>query len=135
MEFIVAGAPRSSNANPRSRRRWRDRVARAARERLSEEDGSSAHELAVLIIYFYQGETTIDVDNVGKALLDGLKGVLFDDDRRVYELIVRKSRLGAGVSLTGASPYLLEAIERMLQTGSDFVYVRVGPAPDQGRIP
>lgn len=88
-----------------------------------------------MIIYFYQGETTLDVDNIAKSLLDGLKGVLFRDDRQVSDLRIRKSRFGAGLSLTGASPYLLEAIERMSRAGSDFVYVRIDPAPDHGRIP
>ena len=135
MEFIVVGAPRSANANPRSRRRWRERVARAARERLWEEDGPTAHDVAVFIVYFYQGETTLDVDNIAKSLLDGLKGVIFRDDRQVSELVVRKSRLGAGLSVTGASLYLLDAVERMSRDASDFVYVRVDPAPDHGNIP
>ena len=136
MEFIVAGAPRSANANPRSRRRrWRARVSQAARERLQEESGPTNQDVAVLIIYFYQGETFVDVDNIAKSLLDGLKGVLFRDDQQVSELLVRKSRLIAGLSLTGASPYLLDAIERMSQAGSDFVYVRADPAPDHSRIP
>ena len=137
MEFIVAGAPRSANANARSRRHWRERVAQAAHERLREEGGSGPtdQDAGVLIIYFYQGEATIDVDNIAKSLLDGLKGVLFRDDRQVSELRVRKTAFGPALSLTGASLYLLGAIERMSQTGSDFVYVRVDPAPDHGRIP
>jgi len=135
MEFIVVGAPRSANANPRSRRRWRERVARAARERLWEEDGPTAHDVAVFIVYFYQGETTLDVDNIAKSLLDGLKGVLFRDDQQVSEILIRKSRFSAGLSLIGASLYLLDAIERMSQAGSDFVYVRADPAPDHSRIP
>src|SRR5271169_5178232 len=135
MEFIVAGAPRSANANPRSRRRWRERVARAARERLQEEGGLTDQDVSILIIYFYQGETTLDVDNIAKSLLDGLKGVLFRDDKQVSELLIRKSRFSAGLSLTGASLYLLDAIERMSKAGSDFVYVRADEAPDHGRIP
>jgi hypothetical protein len=137
VEFIVVGAPRSANANARSRRRWRERVSRAARERLQEEGGPGPtnQDVAVLIIYFYQGETTLDVDNIAKSLLDGLKGVLFRDDQQVSELRVRKSRFSAGLSLTGASLYLLDAIERMSQLGSDFVYIRIDEAPDHGRIP
>ena len=135
MEFIVAGAPRSANANARSRRRWRERVSRAARERLQEEGELTNQDVAVLIIYFYQGETFLDVDNIAKSLLDGLKGVLFRDDQQVSELLVRKSRLSAGLSVTGATPYLLNAIERMSLLGSDFVYVRADPAPDHSRIP
>ena len=92
-------------------------------------------DLGVLMIYFYQGETYLDVDNIAKSLLDGLKGVVFRDDRQVSELLVRMTQLGAGLSLTGASPYLLDAIEGMLQSGSDFVYVRADPAPDHSRIP
>jgi hypothetical protein len=135
MEFVVPGAPRSANANPRSRRRWRERVARAARERLAQEEAPTNQDLSVLIIYFYLGETTLDADNIAKSLLDGLKDVLFQDDRQVSELLVRKSRFGAGLSLTGASLYLLETIERMAQEGSDFVYIRIDPAPDHSRIP
>jgi Holliday junction resolvase RusA-like endonuclease len=135
MEFIVAGAPRSANANPRSRRRFRERVARAARERLQEGGGLTDQDVAILIIYFYQAETTLDVDNKAKSLLDGLKGIIFRDDQQVSELRVRKSRFRIGLSLTGASLYLLDAIERMSQAGSDFVYVRADPAPDHSRVP
>jgi hypothetical protein len=137
MEFIVVGAPRSANANARSRRRWRERVSRAARERLQEEGGPGPtdQDVSVLIIYFYQGETTLDVDNIAKSLLDGLKGVLFRDDQQVSELRVRKSRFSAGLPLAGASLYLLDAIERMSHISSDFVYVRADPAPDHRRIP
>jgi hypothetical protein len=135
MEFIVAGVPRSANANARSRRRWRERVSRAARERLQEEGELTNQDVTVLIIYFYQGETFLDVDNIAKSLLDGLKGVIFRDDQQVSELLVRKSRLSAGLSLTGATRYLLNAIERMSQLGSDFVYVRTDQAPDHTRIP
>lgn len=135
MEFIVPGVPRSANASAQSRRRSRERVAHAARERLAAGEASIDQDLSVLVIYFYQGETTLDVDNITKSLLDGLKGILFEDDRQVSELLVRKTRLSAGLSLTGASLYLLEAIERVGQTGSDFVYVRIEPAPDHSRIP
>jgi|SRR6516165_3741326 hypothetical protein len=135
MEFVVAGAPRSANAKARSRRRWRERVSHAARERLTEQSGPTNQEVAVLIIYFYQGDTILDVDNIAKPSLDGLKGVLFRDDQQVSELLVRKTRIMAGFSLSGASPYLLSAIERLSRSGDDFVYVRVDPAPDHSRMP
>src|ERR1700747_1995876 len=101
MEFIVAGAPRSANANARSRRRWRERVSRTARERLEQQGEPTHQDVAPLIIYFYfyQGETTLDVDNIAKSLLDGLKGVLFRDDQQVSEILIRKSRFSAGFSL------------------------------------
>ena len=135
MEFIVPGAPRSANANPRSRRRWRDRVSEAARELLAEAGEPTHQDVSVVIIYFYLGETSLDVDNIAKALLDGLKGILIHDDRQISQLVVRKTRIAGGVSFSGANAYLLDAIERMTKIGSDFVYVRADPAPDHGRIP
>lgn len=101
----------------------------------AEESQSIDQDVGVLIFYFYQGETTLDVDNIAKFLLDGLKRVLFRDDQQVSELVTRKTRLGAGLSLAGASLYLLDAIERNSQAGADFVYVRAEPAPDHSRIP
>jgi hypothetical protein len=83
--------------------------------------GPTNQDLSILIIYFHQGDATIDVDNIAKSLLDGLKGVVFRNDKQVSELRVRKTFFGVGLSLTGASLYLLEAIERMSQTSSDFV--------------
>jgi len=102
---------------------------------LEQEGEPTDQDVAILIIYFYQGETTLDVDNIAKSLLDGLKGVLFRDDQQVSEILIRKSRFSVGLSLTGASLYLLDAIERMSQAVSDFVYVRADPAPDHSRIP
>src|SRR5260221_10060228 len=102
MEFIVPGAPRSANANPRSRRRWRERVSEAARELLAEAGEPTHQDLSIVIIYFYQGETSLDVDNIAKALLDGLKGILVYDDRQISQLVVRKTRIAGGVSLIGA---------------------------------
>jgi hypothetical protein len=135
MEFIVPGAPRSANAGNRSRRRWRDRVSQAAQECLPADESATEQDVSVLIVYLYWGETSLDVDNIAKALLDGLTGILYRSDRQVVQLIVRKSLLIAGSALTGATPYLLEAIERMSLDRSDFVYIRIDPAPDHSRIP
>jgi len=135
IEFIVPGAPRSANANPRSRRRWRERVISAARDSLLPGIPLADQNLRVIIIYFYIGETTLDVDNIAKSLLEALKGILFIDDGQVSQLTVRKTRVTSGLSLNGASLLLLGTIDVMSRTGSDFVYVCVDPAPDLSRIP
>ena len=135
MEFIVPGAPRSANANPRSRRRWRTRVSQAAQQCLPADGSPTDQNVSALIIHFYWGTTSLDVDNIAKALLDGLTGILYRSDHQVAQLTVRKSLLVAGSALTGATPYLLGAVERMSQARSDFVYIRVDPAPDHSRVP
>ena len=135
IEFVVPGAPRSANANPRSRRRWRERVAAAARGSSLPGIPLADQNLAVVVIYFYFGDTTLDVDNIAKSLLDALKGIIFIDDQQVAQLVIRKSRLTSGLSLSGASLLLIDAVDAMSRSGTDFVYVRVDPAPDLSRIP
>ena len=135
IEFVVPGAPRRANANPRSRRRWRERVAAAARDSSLPGIPLADQNLGVVVIYFYFGETTLDVDNIAKSLLDALKGILFIDDRQVSQLLIRKTPLIAGLSLNGASPRLLGIVDTMSRAGSDFVYVRVDSTPDLSRIP
>lgn len=39
---------------------------------------------------YLPGKKRSDVDNLAKAVLDGLKGVLFPDDNEVIELVSRK---------------------------------------------
>ncbi len=107
----------------------------AARASLEPEWQTIESEVSVLIIYFYYGQTSLDVDNIGKSMLDALKGVIFRDDRQVSELILRKTPLEAGMIFSGASSLLLGAVELMAQQPSDFVYVRVDPASDHSRIP
>jgi crossover junction endodeoxyribonuclease RusA len=135
MEFIVRGAPRSTNANPRSRNLWRERVAGAARNQLGPKYPPIEEEISVVVIYFYRGQAALDVDNIAKPLLDALKGVVFRDDAQVSELRVRKTSVAESFSLSGASPVLTEAFEQMSQRRSDFVYVRIDPAPDHSRSP
>ena len=102
-------------------------MTQAARERAREEAGGPTNQdISVLVIYFYQGETFLDVDNIAKSVLDGLKGVLFRDDQQVSELLVRKTQLSAGLPLTGASPYSLDTIERMsLGVPTSFRYAPI----------
>jgi crossover junction endodeoxyribonuclease RusA len=135
MEFIVPGTPRSANAGNRSRRRWREQVAQAAREALAAQYTSAEQDFSLLIIYFYRGTGSLDVDNIGKPLIDALKGLAFTDDKQISEVRIRKTRLRLGLTLTGASPYLSRAFARMSVEDTDFVYVRIDPAPDHGRIP
>jgi crossover junction endodeoxyribonuclease RusA len=135
MEFIVRGAPRSVNASPHSRNLWRDRVAEAARNQLEPNHLLIEEEISIVVLYFYRGQGSLDVDNIGKPLIDALKGVVFRDDVQISELLVRKTSVAESLSLTGASPILTEAFERMSQQRSDFVYIRVDPAPDHSRSP
>ena len=43
----------------------------------------------VIIVYYYDNYL-MDIDNVPKPILDALKGVVFEDDSQVTDLICRK---------------------------------------------
>jgi len=88
-----------------------------------------------LIIYFYYGQTSLDVDNIGKSIVAEYDTFKRIEHRQVSELILRNTPVEAGMVFSGASSLLLEAVERMSQQSSDFVYVRVDPASDHSRIP
>lgn len=87
--------------------------------------------MSVVIVYFYYGETAIDVDNIAKPILDALKGLVIADDRAISQVLCRKSRLGQGLAIENASARLAAGVD----TNDDFVYVAIDDAPAHHRIP
>ena len=43
-----------------------------------------------LIIEFYVIKKNLDIDNLLKLMIDSMNNIIYDDDRQVYELHVRK---------------------------------------------
>ena len=87
LEFVVEGPPVSQQARNRELRRiWRQRVRRAARRRWPMEDPPSVGPVMFTIIHFYDNRM-LDVDNLPKPILDALKGLVFQDDAQVTDLI------------------------------------------------
>ncbi|HAR45421.1 MAG TPA: hypothetical protein DCS05_04385 [Nitrospiraceae bacterium] len=50
----------------------------------------SAGYLAVRLIFFLGNHRRVDLDNLSKAVLDGLNGICYDDDRQIVDLNLRK---------------------------------------------
>jgi Holliday junction resolvase RusA-like endonuclease len=131
-DFVVVGTPRS-----RQRRRrnagddWKENVRTAARQRWPLNRAPYATELQVVIIYFYREETTIDVDNISKLILDAIKGFVFDDDRLITQLTVRKTDLARVLEFNNPSAALVSYLGGEL----NFVYVCLGAPPDHAEIP
>lgn len=102
IEFSVPGEPRPAQpavlvARGRVRteavaKAWRETVriyamAAVGRARWASTRDSHYH----LSLWAYLGDArVVDVDNLAKCALDGLKGVLFPDDRQVVRLLVEK---------------------------------------------
>ena len=131
LEFTVQGTPRSAQAKPWGRHRWVAKVSAAAAASRAEGASHFVEELSVVVIYFHYGETAIDVDNIAKPILDGLKGVVFVDDVLVTQILCRKTRLGTGLVVENASKQLAAGVD----LNRDFVYVAIHGAPDHHRVP
>jgi Holliday junction resolvase RusA-like endonuclease len=71
---------------------WQAQVAAAAREAKNEQGMLSGNcdmltgDLAVELRFYMPNRRRVDVDNLSKAVLDGLTDILFDDDAQVVDL-------------------------------------------------
>jgi crossover junction endodeoxyribonuclease RusA len=119
-EFVVHGIPLSMQASAQSRQRWGARAA--ARARLPTDHWATEGDLAVAIVFFSLGPSTIDADNMAKPILDALNRYLWIDDRQVLQLLCRKTDLRLMASFRNPPLELAAALD----TGGPFVYVRVG---------
>ncbi len=89
-----------------------------------------SEELSVVVWYFFK-DGGLDVDNMIKPILDALKGVIYEDDSDVSQVIGRKTELASGLRVQGATL----SLDQALTTGSDFVFIKVDGPPDHGVVP
>src|SRR3954453_16081019 len=90
-EFVVIGTPVSQQTRRRSRLPpWIDRIAKAALA--SGGDSFGSLPVRASITYYFE-QTDLDLDNMLKPIMDGVKRAVIDDDKLVVELWARKHRL------------------------------------------
>ena len=122
-EFTIEGPPVSQQSRRRRRvARWTQDVQSAARQYWSVEPPTSA-EVMVTITYFFDS-APLDVDNVPKPILDALKGLVYNDDSQVTDLICRKRERNRDMQVLNASPILQESLDRPGQ----FLHISVSEA-------
>lgn len=80
----------------------------------------------VIISYFYD-EESLDVDNVPKPILDGMRGLVFADDGQVTDLLCRKRGVKLPLDIDRASPLLLGTFDRR----GEFLHVLVTDTPTE----
>jgi hypothetical protein len=128
-DFVTVGTPRSLNA--RSKGAWKEKVAAAAKEAWGGKPPVSEGDVTVAIVYFYKGAGEVDVDNIGKPIVDALKGVVLVDDSLASQVVLRKTNQTDVGELDDTNPTL--ALHYGLT--DEFVYVAVGDGPDHKRLP
>lgn len=91
---------------PSATKKWKQRVANAAAEAMGNASRIESGPVRLALwIYFERPQTMIwktrpmpeipaeryeDWDNLGKAISDGMNGIVYRDDRQIAEAIVRK---------------------------------------------
>lgn len=85
---VPKGRPRLGRGGhvytPEATRAWEELVA--TYWRLQAGDTTFDGKVAVTLTFRFHGGTKGDIDNLQKAILDGLNGVAWRDDRQVWQL-------------------------------------------------
>lgn len=125
-ELIMKQAPVSSQTRRRQRfHEWRQDLERAARL-VWDTEAPVAVPVSVTITYFFD-DTPVDVDNFPKPILDALKGLVFQDDSQVYDLLCRKRNRADNLRIEGPSQGLLDALDNSTQV----LHIKVTAAQNQ----
>ena len=124
-EFIINRPPVSQQARRRRLiHEWRDAVRIIAEQHWPIGEPAADGFLMVTILYFFE-DIELDVDNIPKPMLDSIKGLVYQDDRQITDLVCRKRELGRVLLPEGASGFLPDALNRR----QEFVYIRIEEAP------
>jgi hypothetical protein len=134
LDFTIWGIPASHQGKGPAVRKWREKVANAARAAIPEEDKVVQVDLSVALIFFHTGEQPADLDNMAKSTLDGMSAIAFGDDGQIAQLTLRRTSLD-GLSIEDPTPSLGDALRQAVDEGMDFVYVRLDKAPDHSKLP
>ena len=128
-DFKISGTPRSLNSGSgKEGGPWQRSVKNAAERRWGRR-GPVAGDLAVSITWlcerFQPDRAQPDVDNIAKPIIDALKGLVYDSDASVTDVLCRRRSQGS-ISARGRLSSVL--MDCLYQSG-DSVYVVVDEAP------
>lgn len=120
IEFVVMGTPLSQQASSWRKAAWKSQVAAGASKAAT---FGYICPLRVTLAYFCP-VLGVDIDNIVKPILDAMKGILYEDDRRIVQVQTFAIEIADAARIANATV----AIATGLETASDFVVVRVEPA-------
>jgi len=120
LEFVLLGPPVSNQSPGPNLAAWRARVAGESRMRWP--NPPLTGNLKAVVINFYAGnKPSVDVDNMSKAVLDEMQGIVYVDDRQVVQAEITHVKIGAAFSIVGVRPIIVSSIH----AGNEFLYVRI----------
>ena len=124
LEFFIERNPVSSQGSSRSKELWMAIVGNAAKARIRDVVDwvfLDDRPMAVTILYFCDSRMDGDVDNIVKPILDGMKAVVYLDDRVVERVWAQRFEPGNERGFMDVSQKLADA----LVTAPPVIYVRV----------
>jgi Holliday junction resolvase RusA-like endonuclease len=118
--MVVFATPVSRQARRKHKRTaWKETVRNEALAARSSGATPVAEPVVVKIGYYYRG-ASLDLDNIFKAILDGLEHVVYTEDNLIADIVASKRSLEQFVRVD-VSP----ALARALASGADFVHIVV----------
>jgi Holliday junction resolvase RusA-like endonuclease len=121
--MVVFATPVSRQARrKRKRRDWTEVVKNEALALCPPGFAPVSEPVIVKIGYYFRG-ASLDLDNIFKAILDGLEHVVYTEDNLIVDIVASKRSLEQSVRVD-VSPTLARA----LASGADFVHIVVDRA-------
>lgn len=103
-------------------RKYQTIVRAAARKHFPEP--FEERNLFVEVHYFYTARNLVDLDNLLKGVLDGLKGAAYTDDNQVAKVVTQRYNVSPDYDMENPLPEWLELLSKSER--SEFVAVMVG---------
>jgi Holliday junction resolvase RusA-like endonuclease len=122
--FLFATPVSRQSRNRKKRNDWREEIRAKALEIQTPNESPWPEAVRVRIGYYFRGDS-LDIDNILKAILDGLEGVVYTDDNLIADLVVSKRSLDEFARLDVSVEFA-----QALETGADFVHVVVDHVGD-----
>ena len=110
----------SAQASTEAKRFWRERLRAEATTAAAAGNWSPLDAVVLRVAYFYVDAPAADLDNIVKPIQDALKGIAYDDDIQVIDLVA-SMRPKEGSDLIRMSAVLATGFAG----NSDFVYITV----------
>jgi len=126
LEFLVAEAPVSLQAKRRqSLDQWKGRIVAASRAVIPEGHFVTDRPIAATLFYFPAAEMAGDIDNIVKPILDALGRHVYQDDRQVHRVLVKKFEPGNIFPFGAPSPTL----EKAMLGEKPVLYIKLSDDP------
>jgi crossover junction endodeoxyribonuclease RusA len=114
IELVIRDTPRSLQGSGPGVASWKRKVGEIADahvKTLNDFVFLDNRPLAVAIFYFPPTEMEGDIDNIVKPILDGMKAIVYLNDRVIERVTVQKVEPGVGVAFHSLTPRLEQALE------------------------